>query len=104
MARTGDDGPLTPRQHQVMRLLCEGRTHREIGETLEIHRHTVSDYVRSAVRKMGCANTPEATAHYYLWRELHSMARWQGVDRVSAERMRRRAGMLVPVERPEDDA
>ena len=44
---------LTPREREVLRLIVEGRTDRQIGEALFIARPTVSKHVGSILAKLG---------------------------------------------------
>ncbi len=60
-ARAGDDGSgLTEREAEVLRLLAEGRTNREIGEALFISPKTVSVHVSSLMRKLGVRRRADA--------------------------------------------
>lgn len=47
---------LTEREVEVVRLIANGDTNREIGETLSIARHTVHVYVERAMAKTGARN------------------------------------------------
>ena len=51
---------LTEREAEVLRLLAEGRTNREIGETLFISPKTVSVHVSSILRKLGVSRRADA--------------------------------------------
>jgi DNA-binding CsgD family transcriptional regulator len=69
LARTADststttyDG-LSDRELEVLRLIAEGRSNREIGEQLFISQHTAANHVRSILQKSGCANRAEAAAY-----------------------------------------
>jgi DNA-binding CsgD family transcriptional regulator len=44
---------LTPREREVAALVVDGLTDREIGERLNLSRHTVSQYVKRIYRKLG---------------------------------------------------
>jgi DNA-binding CsgD family transcriptional regulator len=52
--------PLTPREIEVLKLVAEGRSNREIGERLHTSRHTVANQIHSILTKTGCANRVEA--------------------------------------------
>jgi DNA-binding NarL/FixJ family response regulator len=47
----------------VLRLIAEGCSNREIGERLFISQHTAANHVRSILQKTGCANRAEAAAY-----------------------------------------
>ena len=62
------NGELTPREHQVARLLAEGRPQREIAQRLVMSRRTVYKHVRRVRDKVGAGNVVEAAVQ--LAREL----------------------------------
>lgn len=51
--RTGYGDQLSPRELEVVRLVAEGRSNREVGELLFRSRHTVASQLSSAMRKLG---------------------------------------------------
>ena len=53
---------LSVRELDVLRLVANGRSNREIGAALFISEHTAAAHVRSILRKTACANRTEATA------------------------------------------
>jgi DNA-binding NarL/FixJ family response regulator len=53
---------LSGRELDILPLLAEGRTNREIGERLRISQHTAANHIRSILLKTGCANRTEAAA------------------------------------------
>ncbi|HET6167823.1 MAG TPA: AAA family ATPase [Marmoricola sp.] len=55
-------GGLTARETEVLALLAEGRTNREIGETLYITEKTASVHVSNILAKLGVSNRGEAAA------------------------------------------
>lgn len=57
-----DGGPLTPRQREVLRLLCEGHANREIGVQLGMHEKTVKTHVSAIYRTLGVVSRPQAVA------------------------------------------
>jgi DNA-binding CsgD family transcriptional regulator/tetratricopeptide (TPR) repeat protein len=54
---------LSERELDVLRLIAEGCSNREIGERLFISQHTAANHVRSILQKTGCANRAEAAAY-----------------------------------------
>jgi predicted ATPase/DNA-binding CsgD family transcriptional regulator len=54
---------LTAREADVLRLVAQGLSNREIGRTLFISEHTTASHVRSILRKTGCANRTEAAGY-----------------------------------------
>ena len=64
----GSDGgsPLsevTPREREVLRLLAEGLTNRQIAERLVVSEHTVHRHVTNILRKLGLPSRTAAAAH-----------------------------------------
>ncbi len=55
-------GELTAREQQVLALIAEGLTNRQIGERLYISPKTASVHVSALLRKLGAANRAEAAA------------------------------------------
>lgn len=53
---------LSGREVDVLRLVAQGRSNREIGEALTISANTAANHVRSILQKTGCANRAEAAA------------------------------------------
>jgi two-component system, NarL family, response regulator YdfI len=54
--------PLTPREHQVLRLLAVGLANKEIASRLDISEHTVKFHVAAILGKLGAASRTEAVA------------------------------------------
>lgn len=52
--------PLTPREADVMRLICQGLTAQGVGEVLAISSRTVEQHRRTAVMKLGARNQTQA--------------------------------------------
>ena len=57
-------GLLSAREQEVLRLLAEGMTDREIAAALAISPRTVESHVSSVLRKMGVRNRAEAAQRY----------------------------------------
>jgi DNA-binding CsgD family transcriptional regulator len=55
-------GDLTPREHEVLGLIADGRTNRQIAEALFITEKTASVHVSNILAKLGAANRGEAAA------------------------------------------
>lgn len=58
----GQAAPLTDREHEVVALLCEGRTYREVGTVLGISVGTVQTYVKAIYTKLEVESKAELTA------------------------------------------
>jgi DNA-binding CsgD family transcriptional regulator len=56
------DAVLTPREAEVLALLAQGRTNRQIGSTLYISEKTASVHVSNILAKFGAASRAEAVA------------------------------------------
>jgi DNA-binding NarL/FixJ family response regulator len=56
---------LTSRELDILRLLAQGLSNRQIGRSLFISEHTTANHVRSILRKTGSANRTEAAAYAY---------------------------------------
>ncbi len=54
---------LTEQEMRVLSLLAEGKTNREIAQTLYLGEGTVRNYVSSVLSKLGLANRAEAAAY-----------------------------------------
>jgi DNA-binding NarL/FixJ family response regulator len=65
-AASGGNGgmDLSSREEQVLRLLAEGLTDREIGERLVISPRTVETHVGNLLRKLGVRNRAQAAQRY----------------------------------------
>jgi len=54
------DEALTPREHDVLRLVAEGNRNREIGEKLHISEETVKVHLKHIMEKLGASDRTEA--------------------------------------------
>ncbi|HET9719708.1 MAG TPA: AAA family ATPase [Solirubrobacteraceae bacterium] len=61
---------LSFREAQILRLVAQGLSNREIGQSLFISEHTAANHIRSILRKTGCANRTEAASYAHR----HSLA------------------------------
>jgi predicted ATPase/DNA-binding CsgD family transcriptional regulator len=62
LSRPGDEPPLTVREREVLRLLCQRLTDAEIAETLFISPRTVGTHVGRVIDKLGAVNRRDAAA------------------------------------------
>ena len=66
--RKGGDDPelesLSPREHEVIRMLADGLTDRDIADALTISPRTVETHVSSIIHKLGARNRSEAARRY----------------------------------------
>lgn len=53
---------LSKREIEVVQMICEGCTNREIGDQLYISEHTVKDHIKNIMRKMEVATRNELVA------------------------------------------
>ena len=58
-----DRSPVTPREEEVLGLLAEGLTNRQIAERLVVSEHTVHRHVTNILRKLGVPSRAAAAAH-----------------------------------------
>ena len=65
---------MSERELDVLRLIAEGCSNREIGERLFISQHTAANHVRSILQKTGCANRAEAAAYAVHRQVVHQPA------------------------------
>ena len=63
-AGTDEIGVLSAREQEVLRLLAEGMTDREIANALAISPRTVESHVSNVLRKLGVRNRAEAAQRY----------------------------------------
>ena len=67
---SADAPPLTPRQHEILRLVTDGYTSREIGNLLKISMQTVEVHRYNLMQRLRARNVAElirqAILHDYL--------------------------------------
>jgi two-component system response regulator DesR len=56
----GNATPLSPREREVLELIAEGSTNREIAAALHLSPHTIKEHTSSLYRKLGAKNRAEA--------------------------------------------
>ena len=54
---------LSPREVQILGLVAQGLSNRQVGAALSISEHTAANHMRSILRKTGCANRTQAAAY-----------------------------------------
>jgi DNA-binding CsgD family transcriptional regulator/tetratricopeptide (TPR) repeat protein len=54
---------LSPREVQILGLVAQGLSNRQVGSSLSISEHTAANHMRSILRKTGCANRTEAASY-----------------------------------------
>lgn len=57
---------LSPREVQIIALVAQGFSNRQVGAALSISEHTAANHMRSILRKTGCANRTEAASYAHL--------------------------------------
>jgi DNA-binding CsgD family transcriptional regulator len=56
------DSPMTKREREVLRLVADGKTNREIAERLVVSEHTVNRHVTNILAKLGASSRSAAVA------------------------------------------
>jgi DNA-binding NarL/FixJ family response regulator len=56
-------GELTRREVEIVTLVAQGKSNREIADALFISRNTVPTHVRNILTKTGCTNRTEAATY-----------------------------------------
>jgi DNA-binding NarL/FixJ family response regulator len=62
-ASRGPREPLSPREQQVVKLIAEAHTNRDIAELLVLSEKTVESYRGSILRKLGMRDRVELVRH-----------------------------------------
>ena len=55
--------PLTPREHETLRLIARGLSNQEIAASMVVHERTVAKYVSSILEKLHLANRTQAALY-----------------------------------------
>src|SRR5690606_38939202 len=63
------DSPLSPRQHEIIRLLGQGKTYKQIAKELSLSTSTLRSHLSHAYRKLGVNDRAQAvlTAARHGW-------------------------------------
>lgn len=61
------DRPLTPRQHQILRMVARGETNKEIAGQLEISEQGVKAHISRLLERYGAANRVELVSLTRAW-------------------------------------
>jgi len=65
-------GRLTPREGQILRMICDGSSNEAIAETLSISRHTVKTHLYNIFKKINVSNRMKAAK----WAERNLPSSW----------------------------
>ncbi len=57
------DPPLSERQLEILRLVAQGYSNREIAVNVMLSEHTVKSHIQEILRKLGLRNRVEAAIH-----------------------------------------
>lgn len=69
--RTEEETPeVSPREQQVLKMLLNGQTNKEIATELFISENTVKYHVKNIYKKTGCNSRKELIQHYYKGKDL----------------------------------
>lgn len=63
---------LNENESKILALVADGKTNREIGETLFLSEKTVKHYVSNILSKLGYSRRAEAAAHYARYHSDHN--------------------------------
>jgi DNA-binding NarL/FixJ family response regulator len=63
---------LTPRERDVLKLVVEGQTNRQIAERLSLSIGTVKIHVEHIIAKLGVSDRTQAAVHAVEWKLLQS--------------------------------
>ena len=58
-----EEDPLSPREHEILELITEGCTNRQIGERLYLAEKTVKNYVSGLLSKLGMERRTQAAVY-----------------------------------------
>jgi DNA-binding NarL/FixJ family response regulator len=59
MSRDSNSQWVTPREKEVVELICQGKINREIAKALEISEGSVKEYIHRVFRKLKVTNRTE---------------------------------------------
>ena len=63
---------LTSREQQILDLIAEGLTNRQISSNLSISESTVENHIHHIFVKLGISNRAQAVAHAFQLRTVYS--------------------------------
>jgi two-component system response regulator DevR len=72
---------LTPRERQILDMIAEGKTNRQIGAALFLSERTVKNYVSNLLAKLGMGRRSEAAAYAARLAERRSRRSAEGPER-----------------------
>jgi DNA-binding CsgD family transcriptional regulator len=78
---------LTPRQAQILDLICAGATYRQVGHILHISPNTVKARCRQAYARLGARNTDAAAAAWGKSKPAWSAARQRQAEEARSRRI-----------------
>ena len=58
--RRSSDSPLSERETEILRLLCEGQNYKRIAEALFVSGHTVRSHIKNIYKKLHVNSRAEA--------------------------------------------
>jgi two-component system, NarL family, response regulator DevR len=58
--KDGELGSLSPQERRILELIAQGKTNRQIAETMFLAEHTVKNYTTTLLRKLKMSNRTEA--------------------------------------------
>jgi DNA-binding NarL/FixJ family response regulator len=67
---------LTPREREILELIAEGKTNRQIGTELYLAEKTVKNYVSNLLAKLGMGRRSEAAAYAARLAERRAQTQW----------------------------
>lgn len=66
--------PLTPKQRDALSMIAQGKSIRDIGESLGIHPRTVEYHLASAMRRLGAASREQAIVRALLSGDIEELS------------------------------
>ena len=88
------DSILSKREEQVLHLLADGLSNRELAKALSLSEHTIKNHLFRIFDKLGVSSRIEAVLYAVSQREQRLAGRFQPSARIQDEGMRERGGSL----------